>query len=67
MFEHKDDKDRLASLCDCVRTNGGNPYLIPAGASDHPLGGLGFARWAFEVAAKENDLDIFLTWSSYAL
>ena len=28
------------------RTAGGKPYAIPAGASDHPLGGLGFASWA---------------------
>lgn len=28
---------------------GGHPYYIPAGASDHPLGGLRFAPWAFEV------------------
>ena len=32
---------------------------IPAGASDHPLGGLGFARWAFEVYAQEQQLNIF--------
>lgn len=38
---------------------GGKPYAIPAGASDHPLGGLGFARWAQEVAEQENDLDVF--------
>ena len=33
-----------------VEARGGTPYAIPAGASDHPLGGLGFAGWAFEVA-----------------
>ena len=33
-----------------VEEAGGKPYAIPAGASDHPLGGLGFARWAQEVA-----------------
>jgi 1-aminocyclopropane-1-carboxylate deaminase len=38
---------------------GGKPYAIPAGASDHPLGGLGFARWAEEVAAEERDLGVF--------
>jgi len=35
-----------------VREAGGVPYAIPAGASDHPLGGLGFARWAREVAVS---------------
>ena len=34
-------------------------YAIPAGASDHPLGGLGFARWAFEVAEQERELGVF--------
>jgi 1-aminocyclopropane-1-carboxylate deaminase len=38
---------------------GGKPYAIPAGASDHPLGGLGFARWTDEVAAQEQELDVF--------
>jgi 1-aminocyclopropane-1-carboxylate deaminase len=37
----------------------GKPYAIPAGASDHPLGGLGFARWADEVAEQERELDVF--------
>ena len=36
-----------------VEAAGGKPYPIPAGASEHPLGGLGFANWAFEVAAQE--------------
>ena len=42
-----------------VQAAGGKPYAIPAGASDHPLGGLGFARWADEVAAQEHELGIF--------
>ena len=33
-----------------VEAAGGKPYAIPAGASDHPLGGLGFAGWAGELA-----------------
>ncbi len=42
-----------------VRAEGGVPYAIPAGASDHPLGGLGFARWAREVAEQEAEIDRF--------
>jgi 1-aminocyclopropane-1-carboxylate deaminase len=42
-----------------VAERGGKPYPIPAGASDHPLGGLGFARWADEVAAQERELGVF--------
>ena len=42
-----------------VEAAGGKPYAIPAGASDHRLGGLGFANWAFEVEAQERDLGVF--------
>jgi 1-aminocyclopropane-1-carboxylate deaminase len=42
-----------------VEARGGKPYAIPAGASDHPLGGLGFARWAEEVAEQERELGVF--------
>jgi 1-aminocyclopropane-1-carboxylate deaminase len=41
-----------------VRDSGGKPYAIPAGASDHPLGGLGFARWAGEVREQERALGV---------
>ena len=39
-----------------VIARGGKPYPIPAGASDHPLGGHGFAGWAFEVEDQEKSL-----------
>jgi 1-aminocyclopropane-1-carboxylate deaminase len=42
-----------------VRAAGGRPYAIPAGASDHRLGGLGFAGWAVEVAEQERELGVF--------
>jgi 1-aminocyclopropane-1-carboxylate deaminase len=42
-----------------VRDQDGRPYAIPAGASDHPLGGLGFARWAREVQSQERGLGVF--------
>ena len=48
-------RDALAS----VEAAGGTPYPIPAGASDHPLGGLGFANWVREVAAQEAELGVF--------
>ncbi len=48
-------KDAIASVEDA----GGKPYPIPAGASDHPLGGLGFANWAVELAAQEAELGTF--------
>ena len=43
---------------DDVEASGGKPYGIPAGASEHPLGGLGFANWAFEVAEQEKQLGV---------
>ncbi|MER7970394.1 1-aminocyclopropane-1-carboxylate deaminase [Streptomyces sp. NPDC096080] len=42
-----------------VEESGGRPYAVPAGASDHPLGGLGFANWAYEVAEQEREADVF--------
>ena len=45
----------LAEIVD----SGGKPYAIPAGASDHPLGGMGFAGWAYEVAEQEKELGVF--------
>jgi 1-aminocyclopropane-1-carboxylate deaminase len=42
-----------------VEAGGGTPYAVPAGASDHPLGGLGFARWAAEVEEQERELGVF--------
>jgi 1-aminocyclopropane-1-carboxylate deaminase len=41
-----------------IEASGGKPYAIPAGASDHELGGLGFAGWAREVAEQEAELGI---------
>ncbi|KAK3501864.1 1-aminocyclopropane-1-carboxylate deaminase [Neurospora crassa] len=55
-IEHK---QTLAKLKDDLEKEGRKPYYIPAGASDHPLGGLGFARWAFEVVAQEEELGIY--------
>jgi 1-aminocyclopropane-1-carboxylate deaminase len=42
-----------------VEERGGKAYAIPAGASDHPLGGHGFARWAYEVEEQERELGTF--------
>ncbi|KAF3057065.1 putative 1-aminocyclopropane-1-carboxylate deaminase [Daldinia childiae] len=55
-IEHK---PTLAQLQAELTSAGRKPYYIPAGASDHPLGGLGFARWAFEVEAQERATGVF--------
>jgi 1-aminocyclopropane-1-carboxylate deaminase len=47
------------SALESVTRRGGTAYAIPAGASDHPLGGLGFARWASEVREQEDELGTF--------
>ena len=39
-----------------VRDEGGKPYGIPAGASVHKLGGLGYVGFAEEVKDQEKDL-----------
>jgi 1-aminocyclopropane-1-carboxylate deaminase len=52
-------KDSLKNLQKELTDAGHKPYYIPAGASDHPLGGLGFARWAFEVESQEKEMGIF--------
>jgi len=39
-----------------VKAKGGKPYAIPAGASVHPLGGLGYVGFAEEVRAQEKEL-----------
>ncbi|HZX07402.1 1-aminocyclopropane-1-carboxylate deaminase [Kribbella sp.] len=52
-------KDSWKQALADVQARGGTPYAIPAGASDHRLGGLGFAGWADEVAQQEQELGIF--------
>jgi 1-aminocyclopropane-1-carboxylate deaminase len=52
-------KESWQQALDDVRASGGTPYAIPAGASDHPLGGLGFANWADEVRRQEAELGVF--------
>ncbi|KAJ9364983.1 hypothetical protein DTO280E4_1278 [Paecilomyces variotii] len=55
-IEHKASLNNLMAE---IEAAGRKPYYIPAGASDHPLGGLGFARWAFEVEEQEKRLGLF--------
>jgi 1-aminocyclopropane-1-carboxylate deaminase len=52
-------RDSWRQAIEAVERRGGTPYAIPAGASDHRLGGLGFARWAAEVEQQERELGMF--------
>jgi 1-aminocyclopropane-1-carboxylate deaminase len=51
-------KDSWRRAVETVERGGGRPYAIPAGASDHPLGGLGYVRFADELRRQERDLGI---------
>nr|WP_269327466.1 1-aminocyclopropane-1-carboxylate deaminase [Kineosporia mesophila] len=52
-------RDSWEQALEDVRAAGGTPYGIPAGASEHRLGGLGFANWAGEVEQQEAQLGVF--------
>lgn len=52
-------RDSWKQAIEEVKASGGRPYPIPAGASDHKLGGLGFANWAYEVEQQEQELGVF--------
>ncbi|MGP8307689.1 1-aminocyclopropane-1-carboxylate deaminase [Vibrio sp. YIC-376] len=41
-----------------VEAKGGKPYPIPAGASEHKYGGLGYVRFAEEVREQEEEMGI---------
>ncbi|KAF2767915.1 1-aminocyclopropane-1-carboxylate [Teratosphaeria nubilosa] len=55
-IQHRDATK--AAMSDVVKA-GGRPYYVPAGASDHPLGGLGFVGFVVELAAQERELGVF--------
>ncbi len=46
----------LEEAMDDVRAHGGKPYGIPAGASVHKFGGLGYIQFAEEVRTQESEL-----------
>lgn len=52
-------KNTWEKALEMVREQGGKPYPIPAGGSDHPLGGLGYANFADEVYLQEQQLGVF--------
>ncbi len=49
-------RDSWEAALEDVKDKGGKPYAIPAGASVHKYGGLGFVGFAEEVRAQEEDL-----------
>ena len=51
-------RDSWKRAIEDVRASGGKPYPIPAGASMHELGGLGFVGFAEEVREQEAELGL---------
>ncbi|MBT8067255.1 MAG: 1-aminocyclopropane-1-carboxylate deaminase [Gammaproteobacteria bacterium] len=49
-------RDSWERAIEDVKDRGGKPYAIPAGASVHKFGGLGFVGFAEEVRAQEADM-----------
>jgi 1-aminocyclopropane-1-carboxylate deaminase len=52
------EEDPIPGILAELRAQGKAPYWIPSGASLHPLGGLGYARCAFEIAMQEQAQDL---------
>lgn len=48
----------IDKLADYVRAQGGNPYVIPGGGSDHPLGSLGYFACAAEILEQSDRLGV---------
>lgn len=42
-----------------LSSKGEVPYWIPSGASTHPLGGCGYARFTFEIVEQEKQMGVF--------
>tara|TARA_B100001094_G_scaffold164959_2_gene159705 strand:+ start:15033 stop:16046 length:1014 start_codon:yes stop_codon:yes gene_type:complete len=51
-------RDSWINAIEEVKANGGKPYPIPAGASVHKFGGLGYVGFAEEVRQQEQEMDI---------
>jgi 1-aminocyclopropane-1-carboxylate deaminase len=49
-------RDSWKAAIEDVKAKGGHPYAIPAGASVHKLGGLGYVGFAEEVRAQEAEM-----------
>ncbi len=53
-----EDQSPLADFVEQLRSAGHKPYLIPGGASEHPLGSLGYMGCAAEILQQSNDSGI---------
>ncbi len=53
-----EDQSPLEGLVEHLRQQGRTPYLIPGGASEHPLGSMGYVACAAEITRQSRDLGI---------
>lgn len=53
-----EDQSPLNDFCKKMLDLGHRPYLIPAGASEHPLGSLGYMNCAAEIATQSLKLGV---------
>lgn len=53
-----EDQGPLDDFMAHLRAQGHTPYLIPGGASEHPLGSMGYINCALELAHQMEHLDI---------
>ncbi len=53
------EKGTWEKVMEDVKKQGGIPYAIPAGASNHPLGGIGYANFADEIVKQEEAMHLF--------
>jgi 1-aminocyclopropane-1-carboxylate deaminase len=51
-------RDSWKAAIEDVKAKGGHPYAIPAGASVHKFGGLGYVGFAEEVRAQEAEMGL---------
>ncbi|KAJ4133789.1 hypothetical protein NW768_005377 [Fusarium equiseti] len=47
-----------STVMETLKSRERKPYFIPPGASSHPLGGLGYARWVFDLLEQEKKLNV---------
>lgn len=52
------DHGQLEAVAAVLRDRGRRPYVIPGGGSEHPLGGLGYAACAREIANQATQLEV---------
>jgi len=55
---HHPTNSDVETVLNNLKDQGDIPYWIPSGASTHPLGGLGYARFAFGILEQEHEMGL---------